>query len=155
MSLNNYLIPRRILSKRVIIPSVHSTSGVLTPRNNMFAFYRFLDAAGHHCIVTCVYKILYWHIQRWPLDFIVDSSYVESPLRLHGDGSTRPKEISFRGFRETGMARFLMSLSRTRKANSRPVRSRFVYKFGLCRSFFVNCGRLKEIISWSHLTTRI
>jgi len=106
-----YLAPsRRILSKRVIIPSVHSASGVLTSRNNMFAFHRFLDAASHHCIMTFVYKILYWHVQRWLLDFIVDSSYVESPLRLHDDGSTRSKEISFKGFWETGMARFLVSL---------------------------------------------
>jgi len=108
-----YLAPsRRILSKRVIIPSMHSASGVLTSRNNMFAFHRFLDAASHHCIMTFVYKILYWHVQRWLLDFIVDSSYVESPLRLHDDGSTRSKEISFKGFWETGMARFLMSLLR-------------------------------------------
>lgn len=102
---------RRILSKRDIIPSMHSASGVLTPRNNVFAFHRFLDAAGRHCTLTFVYKILYWHVQRWPLDFIVDNSYVESPLRPHDDGSTRPKEISFRGFWETGMARFLVAIA--------------------------------------------
>lgn len=127
----------RIPFKCGIIPSMHSASGIRDAWwNNMFAFRRFLDAADHHCTVTFVYKIQYWHVQRWLLDFIVDSSHVEPLLRRNNDGETRSKKISFRGFWETGIAHFLMPLSRTREANGRPVRSRFVHKFNLCRSFF-------------------
>jgi hypothetical protein len=97
---------RRISFKCGIIPSVHSASGIRDAWwNNMFAFRRFLDAAGRHCIMTFVYKIRYWHVQRWLLDFIVDSSHVEPLLKPDDDGETRPKEISFGGFWETGIWR--------------------------------------------------
>lgn len=86
---------------------MHSSSGLPTGRSNMFSFLFSLQQQGCYCTMTFVYKIRYWHIQKWSLEFIVDSSHVESSLTPHPDVLARSKEISFEGFRETGIACFL------------------------------------------------